>query len=628
MVDSDLQKVYQSAHWYTECSSAGVCDRETGECECYEGFEGVACHRLKCPGEEEPCSGHGICQTLDRIARKNENSRYNLWSRDLVQGCVCDPGFSGFDCSMRSCPKGIDPLFYDDVQTIQYPFFFFSFMTTSSTFDLTNGINSDPAYFNIIVFDAHDQPYPTRQISLPTTCSEMIGALEEIPNHVIPLGSVACFHNDFEEQNAVSSRYINVTYRGLYKSYFGGIKVYVDYEKPASMITGSVGSYKNLSVDSLLTGQLFNMQFYGNPGNFRQPILNVYSDGDRPTIQSAGGVAVARTWTNGQHGTEKDFFSRRCANVRVKLKTVRGETFMWGGFLWSTLLKCLGEADFDPENNLMDQGFSYDAGTIEYPHAIKLVRTVADAKDGSLYAVIVLETGHFDTQGGEYLDVANPNAHAFRVLHPIHSFDFNENDLFDVYTTRGVLHRVQNGTRAEFDFASNHIFLTNVSDVHATNTIPFRNEEVSCESYFNDFGMGTNTSQWNCIDKNDYFFLVDPFVTKNNPPYMNMYRVESIRKVLTPEMISMGDFYPDIGVYRSRDHAKWMITSNLNTNWESTVLGGANFQMYRFIPDYNDVYDYIAECSGRGLCNTFEGLCDCFHGYTGAACDIQTSIVS
>jgi hypothetical protein len=35
---------------------------------------------------------------------------YSGWDADSVQGCVCDSGYSGYDCSERRCPEGRDPL--------------------------------------------------------------------------------------------------------------------------------------------------------------------------------------------------------------------------------------------------------------------------------------------------------------------------------------------------------------------------------------------------------------------------------------------------------------------------------------------------------------------------------------
>jgi hypothetical protein len=35
---------------------------------------------------------------------------YSGWDADSMQGCVCDSGYGGYDCSERRCPEGRDPL--------------------------------------------------------------------------------------------------------------------------------------------------------------------------------------------------------------------------------------------------------------------------------------------------------------------------------------------------------------------------------------------------------------------------------------------------------------------------------------------------------------------------------------
>jgi hypothetical protein len=42
--------------------------------------------------------------------RAIDGSDYPLWDSLKNQACVCDPGYSGIDCSERLCPKGADPL--------------------------------------------------------------------------------------------------------------------------------------------------------------------------------------------------------------------------------------------------------------------------------------------------------------------------------------------------------------------------------------------------------------------------------------------------------------------------------------------------------------------------------------
>ena len=175
---------YDEAHFYMECSNKGLCDRKSGSCKCFPGYEGKACTRATCPGGGT-CSGHGVCediaslawsaptlasftakataseQTTIRVSKDvsadaaiaalpyirfgrymNESVKvtgiatdglsltidqpldqpledfseiyivhaYNLWDAKKARTCTCDPGWTGFDCASRVCPKGDDPL--------------------------------------------------------------------------------------------------------------------------------------------------------------------------------------------------------------------------------------------------------------------------------------------------------------------------------------------------------------------------------------------------------------------------------------------------------------------------------------------------------------------------------------
>jgi len=99
-------------HFYMECSNRGLCDRKTGECQCFEGYTGVACRRTECANG---CSGHGVClsvaeQTSDDNDLTGGSLSYALWDKDMSRTCVCDAGYTGPSCAERFCPLGDDPL--------------------------------------------------------------------------------------------------------------------------------------------------------------------------------------------------------------------------------------------------------------------------------------------------------------------------------------------------------------------------------------------------------------------------------------------------------------------------------------------------------------------------------------
>lgn len=111
-------------HKYSECGGKGICNRETGECQCVDGYEGSSCQRSSCPND---CSGNGRCQYIEEFgfgSGTNDNvgafadimeqgyqtvfDHYG-WDKGKTRGCLCDPEFSDVDCSKRICPYGNDP---------------------------------------------------------------------------------------------------------------------------------------------------------------------------------------------------------------------------------------------------------------------------------------------------------------------------------------------------------------------------------------------------------------------------------------------------------------------------------------------------------------------------------------
>jgi len=121
-------------HKYLECAGKGICDRSTGECQCFEGYEGKGCQRASCPND---CSGHGRCEYIEDLpygatwndwvdsdsATSSMQTRtqslfsddaktfdYHLWDKSKSRKCVCDATYGDLDCSKRLCPYGTDVL--------------------------------------------------------------------------------------------------------------------------------------------------------------------------------------------------------------------------------------------------------------------------------------------------------------------------------------------------------------------------------------------------------------------------------------------------------------------------------------------------------------------------------------
>ncbi|KAF1313845.1 hypothetical protein FI667_g16935, partial [Globisporangium splendens] len=81
---------------------------------------------------EPACYGHGQCMSIRQLSLEADvdspllrfdygvdpNSA-QTYDRDSVLGCKCDPGYEGYDCSQRSCPRGDDPATTGQVDEIQ-----------------------------------------------------------------------------------------------------------------------------------------------------------------------------------------------------------------------------------------------------------------------------------------------------------------------------------------------------------------------------------------------------------------------------------------------------------------------------------------------------------------------------
>lgn len=193
-------------HKYAECSSQGICNRDSGECECFEGFEGHACQRSNCPND---CSGHGRCMYIEDmpfyavpqeysqgyfLQQEPQTFKYYYWDKKKTRGCYCDSGYGDLDCSKRMCPYGTDVMDQrnnlDVAAKYQVQQIFFEVYNngslstiTDETFAITFKSRLNETFTTIpIVFKYTDLNSFSNEIQL---------ALESLPNYVIDKVNVA-----------------------------------------------------------------------------------------------------------------------------------------------------------------------------------------------------------------------------------------------------------------------------------------------------------------------------------------------------------------------------------------------------------------------------------------------------
>lgn len=213
-------------HKYAECAGRGICNRNSGECECFDGYEGKGCQRTTCPND---CSGHGVCKYIEDLGfgatewdtpnhddynQQLTTFSYFAWDRKKTRGCVCDPQYGDVDCSKRLCEYATDTQDHRDnmnrAQKYQTQKIVFKKTTggkledlNDNTFALTFKSKINETFTTIpIVFDADN---------LATMSNDVELALQKLPNRVIDMIEVTSTVNVAEDTLTMS-----VTFTGAH----------------------------------------------------------------------------------------------------------------------------------------------------------------------------------------------------------------------------------------------------------------------------------------------------------------------------------------------------------------------------------------------------------------------------
>lgn len=685
MIDTFGTVNQNTAHDYMECSNKGVCDRKSGTCECLPGYDGVSCQRASCPSKAnsltagqsklssfgnqysfgtkgsgnsasafsgkasanvqvDECSGHGTCQTISELAFLNDENIYELWDKDSTMGCVCDSGYSGPDCSERQCKYGIDPLWTDDTTA--------KITQTTVRFKTSVG-NTLSGQYAVKFYDIFGDDHVTAPISLSpdgvvntlTQCDMMTSALKALPNGVVP--DIDC------SVNAINTN----------------------------------------------EGFEYTLTFTGNPGNLKEIELDEYLDGSRPTVLTSSGTYTANVYTK-VIGEQIDYFPTKCEGLTVKVLAdsvhnpgdptdndwnadARPGSLGWlsgpDGILTAAeeklLKKCLGDSDYDVDNNVEVTDWDYGSvdetdstGTYKmigaFPHAVKIVPKET--------------TANYDrfSNGNHHLvwyDSSAPAGRRFRVAN-INDSNNDDSEATEsyIFTTTGTVQQMAWGTGTELaDNSGGGVSTERIVgwfDAY-TNKI-YTNYDTSCENQ--PSGSPKNHV---CVERGVQIFIMDscwgvgyegsattnPFFggptlhsncAKSTNVNYNTGNLYTVNKVYTVPMEADSSSGPNQMVDAVADPSAvnkvntYVIEVDANLSWEGVMgdpentnpqLAGANrdtqwsdntgvVTLFHFTPNNNDSYEYVSQCSNRGLCDNKSGLCQCFKGYTGDDCSVQNAL--
>jgi len=605
MTTSSGEALTETAHYYMECSNKGLCDRKSGECECFDGYEGHACQRASCPND---CSGHGTCETIAELAEDEFDNIYALWDKDMTMGCKCDAGYTGADCSGRACKYGIDPLYVDDESTAR---------VASSTYIVRPGFDGLQGTYAIKFYDVFGEDYMTAPITAAasTSCLDVVGALEALPNTVIPGGSVFCSD-----------------YWGQFDELLGSYE-YAD--------TNEGGFH------------MYSLTFTGNPGYLKPIEIDSMLDGVRPTTNTTTAV-----WSDGMTGEFTDYFATQCEHVYTTITPINDPTYTTGtdsfadltadtptmlgnlnvyGYLadltvteMKLLKKCLGDSDGYTDNNV--EVYDWDYGATMFftemydtfimsgtPHAIKLVKRLPnDDFDGGKFALVWY----------------SPKDDKFYVATKASDM-ISE---YAIFTTDGVAERVYLDQNMDSAYNATETAVT-AYFTQFTNTL-YMSFDVSCET-----GL---SSVEPCLQKGDMIFITDANWGKSEQ-VVTQTSAEGKRFFGGTDVGGFGAGYADTSdlytitkIWKSEEtkdtatfEDKFRITVDKNVNWDASEVadpdgdGDKNtgyVQILKFTPASTGSFTYVSPCSNRGLCNGDDAICECFKGYTNDNCDTQSSL--
>jgi hypothetical protein len=491
------------------------------------------------------------------------------------------------------------------------------------------------------------ETWVTDAIEYDAACDKIIDVLESLPNGVVAKNSVRCKKESF----------------------------------------GNIGSEEfTFPATQSFYGIVYTLSFKMNPGKLEQIKIDMFLDGNRPTLHSSESVGSFVFPAHGVRGENVDYFGDQCEGVQFTLhaeSSATGNPTEWRvGGDWTVLAnltdvemvrlkRCLGTSGGGPDNpkltdTFLGSQFQWEYGSIERPHLVRVVPLDGMNQSSDLDLLFQSKNIRARPYGTSdavvkdntkpYYENIYPGFFAVLIFDPVSKrfklFNkYNVNLMaggnpgtnFAIHTTHGELLLASNDARvvtSTFNPSIPAHSLSNSGGMRASNPINLHGLHdpylyliaatgsselvfVDCESYRDYRGTvhkSKNTNDLrnlmrniNCIEKGDNVFIFDATSGRQNPVHFNMYEVKRVHR-----------------------QERW--DTNIGSIVELKLDGGVNFywnehltnsaRVYLFRTDRAASYEYVSECSGRGMCDQASGVCSCFTGYSGQACSNQSSIVN
>jgi hypothetical protein len=149
-----------------------------------------------------------------------------------------------------------------------------------------------------------------------------------------------------------------------------------------------------------------------------------------------------------------------------------------------------------------------------------------------------------------------------------------------------------------------------------------------------------------CIEKGDLIMMLaigkqdlNSYISTHG--YAMSYSSDASATAITPARFLINPIYPNIykveklsrenrmsSTETEANYRRFQMKLNIGTNAEyvmdTTPASDYGAAIYKFYPPAG--YNYVGECSNRGICDRTNGLCTCFEGYTGDNCHVQNSL--